>query len=314
MPAAPGSTGPADPTSAYDARPQWYLRPLFALVNSWPARCARSWRSACRRSRSASWPLLPLVDARPGRRLPPGRWCSRSSALGLARRRWWPAWTSYQPRTMPTREPGATQRARPRPTRRRARTLAQAPTACRWPAAPRSSPRRASTTARTLWARECASCHEGDEREAPLHRARASAGRAHLRSAHHRRVGAASTSAAREEDHRRARTRCPGPCSCPSGTIRAPKADDEGEGEGEGEGARDDGPAGLTPEELDAVVELVYAETGALDVDRWRGCRARQGGLRGRPVRRLPRPAPAPTPAVGPEPGRLRERAATGRR
>jgi quinol-cytochrome oxidoreductase complex cytochrome b subunit len=61
-----GLDGPADPTAAYDARPQWYFRPLFALVNTF---------GSLRTFMALGLPLVvfgvlaavPLFDGRPGR-------------------------------------------------------------------------------------------------------------------------------------------------------------------------------------------------------------------------------------------------------
>ena len=86
--------------------------------------------------------------------------------------------------------------------------------------------------ARRLWASECASCHEGDERKAPL-LGRGHASRGHLRSL----------------------LRDP---SAPEHFGKSPKIVGN-------ESAMPKTEA--TPDELDALVELLYAETGATDVD-----------------------------------------------
>ena len=251
-----GLDAPADPTAAYDARPQWYFRPLFALVNSFGS--LRTFMAlGVPAIALGALALVPFVDGRPGR---PRRHALVLAMLGLGLAGAVVAgWTSY---AKDDADANLAQRNRAAAAdATRARTLARtygvpAPGGTAVFTTPRFH------TARTLWARECASCHEGDDRKAPLI-GPGFGGRAHLRSL--------ITDASAPEHFGRSpkitgdEGAMPKTVILPAGTIRAPKADDEGEGEGEG--ASDDGPAGLTPEELDAVVELIYAETGALDVD-----------------------------------------------
>jgi ubiquinol-cytochrome c reductase cytochrome b subunit len=220
-----GLEGPADPTSAYDARPQWYLRPVFGLVN-----LAGSLRTVVALGVPALalgvLAALPLVDAHPGRRL------RRVAALavlalgllgaGAA------ALHSYQ---TDADDPGlAKRRAAIAADAARARTLAKTN------GVPVAGGLAVYTTprfyrARQVWAAECASCHEGDEREAPLLEP-GLAGRAHLRSV------IADPSAPQH-----------------FGLVKKIMASEDAMPKSE-----------LPPEDLDAVTELVYAETGAADV------------------------------------------------
>lgn len=221
-----GLDGPADPTAAYDARPQWYFRPLFALVNTF---------GSLRTFIALGLPLVvfgvlaavPLFDGRPGR---PRRHYAVLAMLfvGLAGA----VGVSMQSYAKDDDDQELQRRAH-----RFAREAARARTLARTNGVPSPGGLAVFTTprfyvARTLWASECASCHEGDDRKAPV-LGPGLASRAHIRSL------LADPSA---PEH--------------FGLVKKIVDDENAMPKTEATGA-----------DLDALVELIYAETGAPDVD-----------------------------------------------
>lgn len=221
-----GLEGPADATAVYDARPQWYLRPVFALVN-----LAGSWRTIVALGVPAValgfLAAVPIIDGNPTRKAPR---IAVLVALGLGVvGAAWVARGSYRADADDVKL--AERRHLIELDARRARTLAKTN------GVPIAGGLAVYTTtpfyrAREVWNAECASCHLGDERKAPLFEP-GFGGRAYLRGliadpSAPQYFGLVKTIAGSED--------------------AMPKPD-------------------LPPEDLDAVTELVYAETGATDVD-----------------------------------------------
>lgn len=221
-----GLDGPADPTAAYDARPQWYFRPLFALVNMF---------GSLRTFIALGLPLVvggvlaavPLIDGRPGR---PARHYAVLAMLvvGLAGA----VAVSLQSYAKDDDDQELQRR-----TRRFAREAAQARSLAKTNGVPAPGGLAVYTTprfyvARKLWASECASCHEGEDRKAPV-LGPGLASRAHIRSL------------------------LVDP-SAPEHFGLSKKIVDDENAMPKTEATGDD---------LDALVELIYAETGADDVD-----------------------------------------------
>ncbi len=170
-----GLDGPADPTAAYDARPQWYFRPLFALVNTF---------GSLRTFMALGLPLVvfgvlaavPLFDGRPGR---PRRhyavlamlFVGLVGAIGVS---------------MQSYAKDDDDQELQRRSHRFAREAARARALAKTNGVPSPGGLAVFTTprfyvARTLWASECASCHDGDDRKAPVI-GPGLASRAHIRS------------------------------------------------------------------------------------------------------------------------------------
>jgi len=223
-----GLDGPADPTGLYDARPQWYFRPLYALVN-----VAGSLRTVV----ALGLPLLivgllaalPLVD----RRRPRGT-VHAVAMVGLGGFFLALATLGYSSARQDRRGADAAldrRRDAIAHDARRARALAKRN------GVPAPGGLAVYTTApfyeaRRLWTRECASCHAGDDRKAPV-LGFGNASRAHTRSL------------------------LLNPLA-PEHFGKSPKiANDE-----------NTMPAvDLPVDEVDALVELLYAESGAKDAD-----------------------------------------------
>ncbi|MEZ4399666.1 MAG: cytochrome b N-terminal domain-containing protein [Kofleriaceae bacterium] len=231
-----GLDGPADPTSVYDARPQWYFRPLFALVNMFG-----SLRTIIALGLPAvvlgGLAALPVIDGRPGR---PRRHALILAVMGLGLA------GAVIVSTMSYRQDAADEDLAKRTATiagdaRRARALAKAN------GVPSPGGLAVFTTtpfyeARRLWGSECASCHDdGQDRKAPL-LGPGLAGRAHLRSL------------------------LLDP-SAPEHFGRSPKIATSENAMPKTE---------VAPDELDALVELIYAETGAPDVDAAKVARGKQ--------------------------------------
>lgn len=222
-----GLEAPADPTSVFDARPQWYFRPMFELQ--------KHVGSSGKLVVALGLPLLligglmalPLIDRR-AVRSPVMRW-SVIGALGLfVLAMGWLIAASYQAdgrdgELAERRASGAKQALR-------ARRLAVAN------GVPVAGGTAVYATApfhraRTAWARECAACHEGEDRKGP-------------------RIGPGFNDRA---------------------WIRGVVVDashDDYFGRTEMVKAEDAMPKTVAPAaDIDALVELIYAETGAKDAD-----------------------------------------------
>lgn len=223
-----GLEGPADPTAVYDARPQWYLRPMYAFVNL---------AGEARTLVAVGLPLvvfgalaaLPLVDARADR--PRVRWAVLG-VLGAALL----VTAIVTKRSFDEDRPGRDE-AYDQRRAAIAREAARARRLAKQNGVPSPGGLAVYTTARfhearRLWAAECAGCHEGDDRKAPL------LGRGHASRAHIRSLLVAP--------------------DAPEHFGRSPKIQAS-------EGKMP--PVQATAEELDALVETIYAETGAADVD-----------------------------------------------
>ena len=221
-----GLDGPADPTAAYDARPQWYFRPLFALVNMF---------GSLRTFIALGLPavvlgvlaLVPLFDGKPGRR---GRHYAVLAMLGLG----------LAGAVIVSKISYASDDNNDDLQKRMAGFAADATRARRLAqrhGVPSPGGTAVFTTprfyeARRLWKSECASCHEGDDRKAPL-LGPGLASRAHFRSL---------LQDASAPEHF-------GLCKkIASSEDAMPKTE-------------------ATGDDLEALVELIYAETGADDVD-----------------------------------------------
>ena len=222
-----GLEAPADPTAAFDARPQWYLRPMFELQKYVPASVRLMVALGLPALIVGGLALLPLIDRR-AVRTRVMRWgvIGGMAALGLFLS--WSILISYR---HDAQDAGLHERA--------AAAAKQAARARRLAAAngvPEGGGVAVYTTApfyvaRTAWARECAACHEGDDRKGPL-------------------IGPGWND----------RTWIRGLLLDPShdayfGRTKLVKAEDAM-------------PKTVAkPADLDALVEMVYAESGAKDVD-----------------------------------------------
>jgi ubiquinol-cytochrome c reductase cytochrome b subunit len=221
-----GLDGPADPTAAYDARPQWYFRPLFALVNTF---------GSLRTFIALGLPLVvfgvlaavPLFDGRPGRvtrhyAVLAVLFVGLLGAIGVS---------------MQSYAKDDDDQELQRRSRRFAREATLARKLAKANGVPAPGGLAVYTTprfyvARKLWASECASCHEGDDRKAPV-LGPGLASRAHIRSL--------LVDASAPEHY---------------GLVKKIVDDENAMPKTEATGA-----------DLDALVELIYAETGADDVD-----------------------------------------------
>jgi ubiquinol-cytochrome c reductase cytochrome b subunit len=219
--------GPADPSSNFDARPEWYFRPLFELLKHVEGAMETVVALGVPAMAGAFLLGLPFLDRAPSR-------CPRRRALplgvlavGLAATL---GLTALSYLADAGDEELADRQAEAARQARRARQLA------REHGVPAAGGTAVFATApfyraRALWARECASCHEGEDRHAPL-------------------IAAGYNSRA---------------------WIRAFLADPRGDAffGRTPLGAPDAGmdPVELPEPELAALVEMVYAETGAGDVD-----------------------------------------------
>ena len=214
---------PADPSTSFDARPEWYFRPLFQALKYFEGPMEQLVALGLPAVLGGFLIALPLVD-RGESRSPRRRW-KQLAALGVI------AVLMFALTAISFREDAADAQVGKRneaaeARARRARTLAAlygVPAeggAAVWDREPH-------VRARALWREHCAGCHQGAKRAAPE-------------------IGPGYNS---------------------RGWIRAFLAAPSG--------ARFFGPTkirGMEPvevkgEELDAVIELVYAQTGAPDVD-----------------------------------------------
>ena len=222
-----GLEAPADPTAAFDARPQWYFRPMYDLQRYVP--------SSARLLIALGLPalvigvlfVLPLIDRRPVR-----TGAMRSGVIGALVVMFgvlsWSVVNSY--RHDAKDEKLAKRAAESAKQAHRARRLALAN------GVPSPGGLAVFSTApfyraRTAWAKECASCHEGKDRKGPV----IAAGyddRAWIRGV---------LADASHDDY--------------FGRTKMTKADDAMP------------KTVATPDDLDALIEMVYAETGAKDAD-----------------------------------------------
>jgi len=222
-----GLEAPADSTSTFDARPQWYFRPMFELQKYVPA--------SLKLAIALGLPVvvmgwlfgLPLVDRKPVR----SRFMRGSVLAVLAVFAVVLGGSIVASYRADARDAGLHERrAEAAKQAGRARRLALAN------GVPAGGGLQVYTTApfyraRTVWARECASCHEGDERKGPL-------------------IGAGFND--------RAWIR---------GVIADPAHDDYF-GKTKMVKAEDAMPKTTAPAaDIDALAEMVYAETGAKDAD-----------------------------------------------
>ena len=222
---------PADPSSGFDARPEWYFRPLFQALKYVPGPLEQIVALGTPVVLGGFLLALPFLDRGPERR-PSARW-KQLTALGLV------ALVFGSLVVVSVREDTADERYQQsigdaERRARRARTLA----------VERGVPPEGGTAvfttepfyrARRVWRATCAACHVGPERQAPE-------------------IGPGYNS--------RAWIRA---------FLRAPD-DDRFFGLTKISGMP---PVKLRGADLDAVVELVYAETGAADIDRARVARGR---------------------------------------
>lgn len=223
-----GLEGPADPTALYDARPQWYFRPVYALVNlsgSLGTVVALGLPIVV----GGALAILPFVDGDAARKT---RHAVILGVLGVmvvgavAAAR-----SSYELDRPGRDEEYDKRRAAIERDARRARRLA------REYGVPPPGGLAVYTTApfheaRRLWAAECASCHEGDDRKAPI------VGRGHSLRPHLRSLLLDPSA----PEH--------------FGKVETIQRDENKMPKTE-----------VAPEELDALVELIYAESGARDVN-----------------------------------------------
>ena len=223
-----GLDAPADPSSNFDARPEWYFRPLFQLLKYFSGPMETVVALGLPVLVGGVLFLLPIVD-RGADRSPRRRAVvlavvfagfAAAGALTLISFR-----TDADDPALAERERAAEKLAQ------RARRLA------REHGVPAAGGTSVYTTApkyreRLLWAEHCAGCHAGDEREAPL-------------------IGPGYNDRAwirgflTEPSHDRY-----------YGRTKLAKTDDAM------------APVEETGADLDALVEMVYAETGAADADR----------------------------------------------
>lgn len=224
-----GLDGPADPTAVYDARPQWYFRPMYALVNlAGPLRTAVALGLPVLVLGALA--ALPIVDGRPERK----QVHAVVLALGLVALAGAikVSYSSYQDDRRGAHPELDRRRDQVARDARRARRLAKlngvpAPGGLAvYTTAPKYQERR-------LWAEHCASCHDdGEDRKAPL-LGFGHGSRAHLRSLLVDPLAPEHFGLSKK-------------IATDENTM--PKAEQP-------------------PDELDALVELVYAQSGAKDVD-----------------------------------------------
>ena len=223
---------PADPSTSFDARPEWYFRPLFQALKYFEGPMESLVALGLPAVLGGFLIALPLID-RGATRSPRSRW-KQLAALGVI------GVLMIGLTAVSFREDGADPQVAKRnheaeERAQRARTLALLYGV---PAAGGSAvwDREPHARARALWREHCAGCHQGGKRQGPE-------------------IGPGYNSRAWIRDF-----------------LEAPS------------GPRFFGPTrirGMDPVEvkgadLDAVIELVYAETGAPDVDEARVARGRE--------------------------------------
>jgi ubiquinol-cytochrome c reductase cytochrome b subunit len=230
-----GLDAPADPSSDFDARPEWYFRPLFELLKHVPGSLESLVALGAPMVVGGVLIALPLLDRGDDRSPRRRAWAIGLIAAGIAGAMTLTA-ISYSTdagdRSLAERVQLADARAR------RARDLAirHGVPAAGGTAVYSTAP---FYRARTLWAEHCASCHEGDERRGPL-------------------LG--------PHYNDRAWIR---------GFLQAP-SDDRYFGRTKLAHTEDSmPPAEETGDRLDALVEAIYAESGASDVDQSMAARGR---------------------------------------
>lgn len=159
-----GLDAPADPTAAYDARPQWYFRPMYQLQHylSGPGKLFAVLGLPA--IIVGGLVVLPLVD----------RGAVRSKAIklavivGLVLGLGGGAALTFLSYRVDARDEGLKERtAEADHQALRARRLAKA-NGVPSPGGVAVFTTAPFYTARTAWARECAGCHEGDDRKGPL--------------------------------------------------------------------------------------------------------------------------------------------------
>lgn len=223
-----GLDAPADPSSNFDARPEWYFRALFQLLKYFSGPMETVVALGAPLVVGGVLFALPLVDRGP-ERSPRRRLFALAVVLGGLAATGALTAVSYQadaadPELAEREVASARQAARARRLAREHGVPAAGGTAV-YTTAP-------FYRARALWAEHCAACHEGDERKGPL-----------IEPGYNSRAW-----------------------------IRAFLLDPSGDaffGRTELGASEEAMPATeLGGRDLDALVELVYAETGAADVDR----------------------------------------------
>ena len=157
--------GPADPSSNFDARPEWYFRPLYQMLKYFDGSMQTVAALGVPAVVGAFLIGLPLLDraktTRPGqigRAIPLGALAAGIVVVGML------TVLSYRqdaadPELQERQESAEKQAIHDRGLAMKNGVPAQGGVAVRTTAP--------FHRARTLWARECASCHEGDERKGP---------------------------------------------------------------------------------------------------------------------------------------------------
>jgi ubiquinol-cytochrome c reductase cytochrome b subunit len=160
-----GLEAPADPTSAFDARPQWYFRPMYELQKFVDGGGKLVIALGLPVVALGGLALLPVIDRRPVRS-PRMRWGVTAGILAFTLFMGWSIVRSY---VVDARDPELAERhAEAQKQARRARRLAVAN------GVPAAGGVAVYTTAefyvaRTAWARECAACHDdGEDRKGPI--------------------------------------------------------------------------------------------------------------------------------------------------
>lgn len=223
-----GLSAPADPSAAFDARPAWFERPLFQLVRSAPASLEGIVAMVAPLLGGAVLLALPLLD-RGAERSPLRRaWVLALVLGGLVGVG---ALTVMSYRADAADPELAERRVAAERMAHRARVLA------REHGVPAAGGTAVYTTApfyraRTLWAEHCDSCHAGDDRKGPL-----------IGPGYNSRAWIRGLLVAPSSDPYFGRTKL--------------AATEDAMPDAEATGA-----------DLDALVEMVYAESGAPDVDR----------------------------------------------
>jgi ubiquinol-cytochrome c reductase cytochrome b subunit len=229
---------PADPSSAFDARPEWYFRWLYQLLKYFSGTIEKVVALGVPVVVGGFLLAVPFTDrAVPGRPRPPWRRggllllvLGLMTMIGLTL-------ASYAQDAGDDALAARRVHAETRARQARALAIANGVPAAGGVAVFQTAP---YWRARSIWARSCAHCHDGKKRKAP-------------------RIGPGYNS--------RAWIR---------GFVTAPSSDPYW---GRTKLARTDDamdPVDQTGADLDAVVEMVYAETGATDVDQPRAARGRQ--------------------------------------
>ncbi len=222
-----GLGAPADPSASFDARPAWFERSLFQLVRMVPSSVEALVALLAPLVGGGALIMLPLIDRGPDRSPRRRAWLIALVAAGVGGI----AALTVMSYRADAADPDFVQgQAASAKLARRARALAKEH------GVPAAGGTAVYTTApfyraRTLWAASCAGCHEGDERKGPAIGPGYN-GRAWIR-----------------------------------GFLQAPSGDAYFGRTKLGKSDEAMPVAEATPAELDDLVELIYAETGAADVD-----------------------------------------------